>query len=103
VKLLPSFEYELNDLIDPKPIQRDNYSQFTYSEEVKWDSSWKSPYSDPGFNLDSVFNFQKESSKVIDLPEMDRTNDFRVVSKEAWLYIECGAGVNSSSLSSSKI
>jgi hypothetical protein len=80
-ELLPSFEYELNDLIDQSQSQGDNYSQFTYSEESEMGFFLETHYSDPVFNLISI-NFQKESSKVIDLPEMDRTNDFRVVSKE---------------------
>ncbi len=80
-ELLPPFDYKLDDLIDQTQSQGDNYSQFTYIEENKIGFFLETHFSDPVFNLISI-NFEEENSKVIDLPEMDRTNDFRVVSKE---------------------
>jgi hypothetical protein len=77
-ELIPPFDYELADLIDDSQSQRGNYNQFTYAEENNMGYFLETHSSDPVFNLISI-NFDEESSKVIDLPEMDRTNDFRIV------------------------
>ena len=77
-ELIPSFDYKLDDLIGEHQAQGDNYIKFTYSEENNMGFFLETHSSDPVFNLISI-NFDEKSSKVIDLPEMDRTNDFRIV------------------------
>lgn len=80
-KLLPAFDYVLEDLINGSQAQGDHYGQFSYLEENNMGFFLETHFSDPVFNLISI-NFEEEDSKVIDLPEMDRTNEFRVVSEE---------------------
>ena len=77
-ELISPFDYELNDLIDDSQSEGGNYNQFTYAEENNMGYFLETHSSDPVFNLISI-NFDEKSSKVIDLPEMDRTNEYRIV------------------------
>lgn len=77
-ELMPPFDYKLNDLIDDSQSQGDNLIQFTYAEENNMGYFLETHSSDPVFNLISI-NLDEKSSQVIDLPEMDRTNEYRIV------------------------
>jgi hypothetical protein len=77
-ELLLPFDYALDDLIDDTQSQGTMKSQFTFMEENQMGFFLETHFSDPRFNLISI-NFEEKNSKVIDLPEMDRTNDYRVV------------------------
>jgi hypothetical protein len=77
-ELLPPFDYELHDLMDEAQSQSNMQSQFTFMEKNQMGFFLETHFSDPVFNLISI-NFEEKNSKVIDLPEMDRTNDYRVV------------------------
>jgi hypothetical protein len=77
-ELLLPFDYALDDLIDDTQSQGTMKSQFTFMEENQMGFFLETHFSYPRFNLISI-NFEEKNSKVIDLPEMDRTNDYRVV------------------------
>ncbi|WP_075348857.1 DUF4221 family protein [Algoriphagus marinus] len=77
-ELIPPFDYKLNDLIDESQSQGDNLIQFTYTEKNNMGYFLETHSSEPVFNLIFI-NLDEKSSKVIDLPEMDRTNEYRIV------------------------
>ncbi|MCE7055936.1 DUF4221 domain-containing protein [Algoriphagus sp. AGSA1] len=87
-ELSQDFDYSIDKLLGGKKSIGNNLSQFAFVDEKQMGFFLETNYSDPVFNLVTI-NFKEENSKVIDLPEMDVTHDFRVVlenngNKSSW-------------------
>ena len=77
-ELSQDFDYSIDKLLGSKNLNGNMLSQFAFMDEKQMGFFLETNYNDPVFNLVTI-NFQEENSKVIDLPEMDVTHDFRVL------------------------
>ncbi|SFT76545.1 protein of unknown function [Algoriphagus locisalis] len=77
-ELSQDFDYSMDKLLDSEKHQGNMLSQFAFIDEKQMGFLLETNYNDPVFNLVTI-NFKEENSKVIDLPEMDVTHDFRVM------------------------
>ena len=77
-ELSQDFDYSIDKLIGSEKLKGNMLSQFVFIDEKQMGFLLETNYNDPVFNLVTI-NFKEENSKVIDLPEMDVTHDFRVV------------------------
>jgi len=80
-ELSQDFDYSIDKLTGGENPKGNMLSQFAFMNEKQKGFFLETNFSDPVFNLITI-NFAEENSKVIDLPEMDRTHDFRIVSDE---------------------
>ncbi len=80
-ELSTDFDYSIDNLIPSESADRNMFSQFGFMAEQQKGFFLETAFDQPVFNLVAI-DFDEENSKVIDLPEMDRTHDFRVVSDE---------------------
>jgi hypothetical protein len=80
-ELSTDFDYSIEKLIPSEKVERNMFSQFGFMAEQQKGFFLETAFDQPVFNLVAI-DFEEENSKVIDLPEMDRTHDYRVVSDE---------------------
>ncbi|MEB2776592.1 DUF4221 family protein [Algoriphagus sp. D3-2-R+10] len=80
-ELMPNFDYTIDKLISGERPERSMLSQFAYMDENQRGFFLETAFNAPVFNLISI-DFEAENSKVIDLPNVDRTHDYSVVSNE---------------------
>lgn len=80
-ELSTGFDYSIEKLISGERPNFNMFSQFAYMQEGQMGFFLETAFDQAVFNLVAV-NFEEENSQVIDLPEMDRTHDFSIVSEE---------------------
>ena len=79
--LSSDFDYSVGQLLGDDRPAFDMLGQFDFLGENQMGFFLETAFDQPVFNLVAI-NFERENSKVIDLPEMDRTHDYRIVSDE---------------------
>ncbi|WP_339758245.1 DUF4221 family protein [Algoriphagus aquimarinus] len=80
-ELSTDFDYSIKKLIPSESAERSMLSQFVFLAEQQKGFLLETAFDQPVFNLVAI-NFEGESNEVIDLPEIDRTHDYRIVSNE---------------------
>lgn len=80
-ELSPDFDFSVEKLLTGERPAQNMLSQFAFMEEKQMGFFLETAFDEPVFNLIAI-NFGEENVKVIDLPKMDRTHDYSVVSSE---------------------
>ena len=80
-ELKPDFDYAVDKLISGERPAQNMLSQFVYMEDKQRGFFLETAFDAPVYNLVSI-DFGREDSKVLDLPEMDRTDDYSILTEE---------------------
>ncbi|SFT76479.1 protein of unknown function [Algoriphagus locisalis] len=98
-ELSQDFDYTIDELLEGEKAKGHMLSQFAYLEGNQLGFFLETNFFDPVFNLVLV-NFEEENSKVIDLPEMDITHDYRVVTDDNGYKVSITQEVNVQTINS---